>query len=339
MMRNSEEIEFTTKQFANVIKNGYKGQTFYGGEEIIALFVKRFRIVIARFAVHTTTDVPELFFPAQVDMERRGALVHHMFPLQPASDHYCVVGFHSHVSTVQISNFTNESLILAIEDPMYRNPVELLSPAAVLTSHRCLLLQNDGNKLEGVVTERIIKDNCITSYEVMVDNKVLGRFGPGRVLRHPGDRYGDEDCVQLDAKEVAVNDKDACSSSDMDYASDEIENFENADADSGDGGAPCEVPTCHDDTQHSASRKRPVSKAEVQRWRQETLITFLETVIAYNPFVKDSGSSIDDKWNRVSEEMANSTAHLGEDRVTCNAKTEAILKRQQGSESVRAGWI
>lgn len=351
MMRDSAEFEFTTKQYANVIKNGHKGAVYYGGEDIIALFVQRYGIMVARFSVDTTTHTPELFCPEHLHENRRGALLHHMFLRSPGQDHYSVIDFNVDVTTQSMCALTNETVILADESPQYRSPI--LVRDAVMPSLRCILIGLDGIEVEGVVTERVRNgDNCVTSYQVMVQDVVIGRFGPGRVKRHPEDHYSEEEvneedateeCANVDAKAEAEeinhehnrNESDvgssSCSASHIDDALEQSEESDNV-----------LQPLAPGVEEPGSRRKRSGPKADNQRWSHVTLMTFLETVVAYNPFVKESGTNIDEKWQRISEEMSKSTCDLGEDHVTCNAKTlrakftrlKAELKRFTSSSKV-----
>jgi len=56
-------------------------------------------------------------------------------------------------------------------------------------------------------------------------------------------------------------------------------------------------------------------------WTTDSLITFLRTVTAHNPFQKDTMQSIDNKWNMIAAAMSASTHHLREHHIVATAKT------------------
>lgn len=109
----------------------------------------------------------------------------------------------------------------------------------------------------------------------------------------------------------------------------------------------------HQIVKRAPGRKPNASDADTTNWCQDTLVTFLRTVVAHNPFLKQGASKLCDKWLEVANEMARCTRHLGVHAVTARpdtlrikfARLKTSLKnfrasgkcsRQSGIASVRA---
>jgi hypothetical protein len=65
-------------------------------------------------------------------------------------------------------------------------------------------------------------------------------------------------------------------------------------------------------------RKPKGGEEDATNWCQDTHVTFLNTVVARNPFVKQ-GCKISEKWHDIALDMAQSTRHMKEFAVTARA--------------------
>jgi hypothetical protein len=96
-----------------------------------------------------------------------------------------------------------------------------------------------------------------------------------------------------------------------------------------------------------AGRKPKGGEEDATNWCHDTHVTFLKTVVARNPFVKQ-GCRISDKWGDIALDMAQSTRALGEFAVTARAdalrikftRLKSYLKNfRQGGRSARQSGI
>lgn len=100
-------------------------------------------------------------------------------------------------------------------------------------------------------------------------------------------------------------------------------------------------------------RKPANVDADTTSWCHDTLVCFLKTVVAHNPFAKDGAAKIANKWQDIANDMARATRLLGVNAVTARpealrikfGRLKAQLKnfresgkstRQSGLASVRA---
>lgn len=100
-------------------------------------------------------------------------------------------------------------------------------------------------------------------------------------------------------------------------------------------------------------RKPANVDADTTSWCHDTLVCFLKTVVAHNPFAKHGAAKIGNKWQEIANDMARATRLLGVNAVTARpealrikfGRLKAQLKnfresgkstRQSGLASVRA---
>jgi hypothetical protein len=69
-------------------------------------------------------------------------------------------------------------------------------------------------------------------------------------------------------------------------------------------------------------RKPANADADTTSWCHDTLVCFLKTVVAHNPFAKHGAAKIANKWQEIANDMARATRLLGVNAVT--ARPEAL---------------
>jgi cobalamin biosynthesis protein CobT len=148
-----------------------------------------------------------------------------------------------------------------------------------------------------------------------------------------GDNDGDADIGDNDG-DADIGDNDG----------DEDNGDNDGDEDNGDnGGAAEQAGIVH---RRTGRKPKNVNDADATNWCHDTLMSFLRTVVARNPFAKHSGK-ISDKWQEIAMDMANSTRGMGAYAVTARpdalrikfARLKVQLKnfRQSGKSARQSG--
>ena len=206
-------------------------------------------------------------------------------------------------------------------------------------------LGTDETSLQVYYYKLVANALCLGTFAAGEVRWVAEEEGPQRILVEDAGQAPEEPAIEGSAQQILVEDAENAKDDDAEDDDDE-EDDDDAEEDDGsnegdggedegaqgEGGADKDTEGAQDAVPPPTTKRRRGRKAGEGNdvsWTQDTLITFLGTVVAYNPFLKD-GSKIAEKWDVIAEEMARSTAHLGEHAVrTTGANLRVKFRRLQ----------